>query len=258
MSLNAPAWLTARPIAHRGLHGARVDRVENSLGAAEAAVQGGFAIECDVQASADGEAMVFHDETLDRLTLATGPIVAKTARDIGAVRFRAAAERVPTLPELLARVAGRSPVICEIKSGFDGDMRLADRVAEIAAGYRRTARAQELRSCGHRAGCARARRRRGRRRPCPLGIVAEARYDGEYWRKLTQDQKSTCESFLHYPETVPDFLSYCVDDLPHATPFLLRALRATPVMAWTVRSEAQKRRAAQWADQIVFETDPGA
>ena len=258
MSLNAPAWLTARPIAHRGLHGARVDRVENSLGAAEAAVQGGFAIECDVQASADGEAMVFHDETLDRLTLSTGPIVAKTARDIGAVRFRAAAERVPTLPELLARVAGRSPVICEIKSGFDGDMRLADRVAEIAAGYRGPLALKSfdpaviawLRARKTPAGPPGA--------PCPLGIVAEARYDGEYWRKLTQDQKSTCESFLHYPETMPDFLSYCVDDLPHATPFLLRALRATPVMAWTVRSEAQKRRAAQWADQIVFETDPGA
>ena len=66
-----------------------------------------------------------------------------------------------------------------------------------------------------------------------------------------------CEAFLHYPETRPDFLSYCVDDLPNAIPFLLRALAATPVIAWTVRTDAQKRRAAQWADQIVFEGEPG-
>ena len=258
MSLNAPAWLTARPIAHRGLHGARVDRVENSLGAAEAAVQGGFAIECDVQASADGEAMVFHDETLDRLTLSTGP-----DRREDRPRYRRGpvprSGRARADPAGIAGAGGRP---------FAGDLRDQERLRRRHAARRprrrnrgrlsRTARAQELRSCGHRL-VARAQDAGGAaRRPCPLGIVAEARYDGEYWRKLTQDQKSTCESFLHYPETIPDFLSYCVDDLPHATPFLLRALRATPVMAWTVRSEAQKRRAAQWADQIVFETNSGA
>jgi glycerophosphoryl diester phosphodiesterase len=79
MGLNAPPWLTAQPIAHRGLHDASRGAEENTLGAADQAAARGFAIECDVQASADGEAMVFHDDALDRLTLATGPFGLKTA-----------------------------------------------------------------------------------------------------------------------------------------------------------------------------------
>jgi glycerophosphoryl diester phosphodiesterase len=72
MSVNAPAWLTARPIAHRGLHDRARGVIENSLAAADAAVAGAYAIECDVQISRDGEAIVFHDETLERLTTAQG------------------------------------------------------------------------------------------------------------------------------------------------------------------------------------------
>ena len=70
--MSAPGWLTERPIAHRGLHDQAAGIVENSLSAARAAIEAGFAIECDVQLSADGEAMVFHDFTLERLTGATG------------------------------------------------------------------------------------------------------------------------------------------------------------------------------------------
>ena len=87
----------------------------------------------------------------------------------------------------------------------------------------------------------------------PLGIVAEASYEGDYWRELRADQKQDCAAFLHYPRTRPDFLSWHVDDLPHPTPALLRALAALPVMVWTVRTAEQKRRARLWADQIVFE-----
>ena len=70
---------------------------------------------------------------------------------------------------------------------------------------------------------------------------------------MSAEQKIDFANFLHYPHTRPDFLSYCVDDLPNAIPFLLRTLSATPVMAWTVRTPAQRRLAARWADQIVFE-----
>jgi glycerophosphoryl diester phosphodiesterase len=253
MGLNAPSWLMAKPIAHRGLHDARRGIIENTLGAAEAAAAHGNAIECDVQASADGEAFVFHDDALDRLTLANGPLCQKTASEIRAVRFRQGAEQIPTLTELLQRIDGRTPLICEIKSAFDGDMRLARRVAEIAADYSGPLALKSFdpaiiaffREDAHAPGPS--------GRPCPLGIVAEASYDGEYWRRLSTEQKTDFANFLHYPQTRPDFLSYCVDDLPHAIPFLLRALNATPVMVWTVRTPAQRRLAAQWADQIVFE-----
>ena len=71
--VNAPSWLVERPIAHRGLHDEAKGVIENTLRSAEAAIARGFAIEFDVQMSTDGEAIVFHDETLDRLTDATGP-----------------------------------------------------------------------------------------------------------------------------------------------------------------------------------------
>jgi glycerophosphoryl diester phosphodiesterase len=62
-------WLVARPIAHRGLHNKKTI-IENTEGAFAAAIRGDFAIECDVQLSADGEAMVFHDDELDSVTVA--------------------------------------------------------------------------------------------------------------------------------------------------------------------------------------------
>jgi glycerophosphoryl diester phosphodiesterase len=255
MGLNSPHWLMANPVAHRGLHDAARGVIENTLDAAEAATARGLAIECDVQASADGEAMVFHDDTLDRLTHSSGALFEKTTREIQNARFKESAGRIPNFPELLHQVAGRTPVICEIKSAFDGDMRLAKRIAEIAFRY---AGPLALKSfdpaiIAYFRGSASPPGPLGS--PCPLGIVAEASYSGEYWRGLSADQKIEFQNFLHYSETRPDFLSYRVDDLPNAIPFLLRTLNATPIMAWTVRTRAQLRLARQWADQIVFEGD---
>ena len=247
MSGKAPAWLTDRPIAHRGLHRTADGVLENTLGAAEAAIEAGYAIECDVQLSRDGEAMVFHDATLERLTQARGVVSQKSAAELQAVPLQNSSERIPTLPELLQRIAGRTPLICEIKSRFDGDLRLTERVAALAQAYDGPIAFKSfdpepiahLRAFHPGLG--------------PLGIVAEASYRGPYWRALSPKQKEDCEAFLHYPQTRPDFLSWCVDDLPHPTPFLLRSVERLPVMTWTVRTAEQREAAARWADQIVFE-----
>ena len=68
MSPCAFFWLTARPIAHRGLHSHSRGIVENSISATKAAAEAGYAIECDVRPTLDGEVVVFHDYTLERLT----------------------------------------------------------------------------------------------------------------------------------------------------------------------------------------------
>ena len=119
--------------------------IENTLRAAEAAIAGGFAIECDIQLSSDGEAIVFHDETLDRLTDASGPVSALSAAEIARLRIKGSGEPPPTFAAFLDTVAGRTPIICELKSRFDGDWRIADRAAALAADLRRPARVQELR-----------------------------------------------------------------------------------------------------------------
>ena len=133
--MRAPDWLTARPVAHRGLHDIARGIVENMPAAAQAAVDGNFAIECDIQLSSDGEAMVHHDNALGRLTEGSGALLGKTAAELKAVQFKNTPERMMTLGDLCSLVAGRVPLVIEVKSHFDGDRRLVKRMAEVLASY---------------------------------------------------------------------------------------------------------------------------
>ena len=244
---NAPDWLVGRPVAHRGLHDRAKGVIENSLTAARAAVAGGFAIECDVQLTADGEAVVFHDVALDRLTAASGPVVERRAAELGDIALSGAVEdHIPTLGALLDLIGGRVPLICEVKSRFDGDTRLAERVAAVVAA---SAGPLAIKSfdpavIAHLRGHGVAR---------PLGVVALADYAHPEWDHLSPERKRDMAEMLHYADTRPDFLSYAVGDLPHAVPHLCRVAIGMPVMAWTVRTPEQRQRAARWADQMVFE-----
>jgi glycerophosphoryl diester phosphodiesterase len=252
--VNAPAWLVERPIAHRGLHDALKGVIENTLGAAEAAIAGGFAIECDVQLSSDGEAFVFHDETLDRLTDASGAISAKSSAEIVKIRIKGSNRPPARFDEFLKVVAGRTPVICELKSRVDGDWRVGDRVAALAASYDGPL---ALKSFDHDL-VAYLQLRRPRIRTqdlCPIGIVAEASYDDSIWAFLTAEQKREWTDFERFDRIRPDFLSWNVNDLPHKIPFLMKELHGAPIMAWTVRTAEQREAARKWADQIVFEGD---
>ncbi len=242
----APDWLTARPIAHRGLHDRGAGRPENTLAAARAAVAGGFAIECDVQLSADGEAMVFHDAALGRLTEAREAVAERSAAELGTLAVAGTAETIPTLPAFLAAVAGAVPVVIEVKSRYDGDLRLATRAAEIAAAYEGPA---ALKSFDPQVVAA-------LRDLCPTiprGIVAETTQDDPVYAALPPSARLALSNLLHFAETRPDFLSWRVDDLPCAPTYLCRVLGRIPVMAWTVRTEDQRARAGTHADQMVFE-----
>src|SRR3954452_24346190 len=133
--MRAPDWLTARPVAHRGLHDRARGIIENMPGAASAAVAGNFAIECDIQLTSDGEAMVHHDDELGRLTEGSGALLGKTAAELKAIKFKDTPERMMTLGDLCALVAGRVPLVIEVKSHFNGDRRLVKRMAEVLASY---------------------------------------------------------------------------------------------------------------------------
>src|SRR5262249_19569619 len=107
-------WLTARPIAHRGLHGEGAG--ENTATAFPAAIAGGYAIETDLQITADGEAVVHHDATLGRLTEGSGALAAMTEAELKRVPFKDTADRIITLGEFLDLVAGRATLAIELKS----------------------------------------------------------------------------------------------------------------------------------------------
>src|SRR5437763_8578612 len=135
IGLRAPAWLTARPVAHRGLHDRARGIIENMPAAARAAISGNFAIECDIQLTADGEAMVHHDDTLGRLTEGSGALLDKSAAELRALKFKDTSERMMSLGDLCELINGRVPLVIEVKSHFDGDRKLVKRMAEVLACY---------------------------------------------------------------------------------------------------------------------------
>jgi glycerophosphoryl diester phosphodiesterase len=251
--MRRPDWLTARPIAHRGLHDCRNGPlIENSSSAARAAIARGFAIECDVQLSQDGEAVVFHDFTLDRLTERSGRVDGLLARELQDTRLRGG-DAIATLPEFLDVIGGSTPLVCEIKSRFDGDMRLAERVAACAASYDGPMCIESFDPLvmAH----LRAHQSQLQIEHVPLGMVAMANYDQENceWSHLDADEKRVLAQFLHFDQTRPDFLSYGLRGLPHAVPHLCRVGLGMPVTIWTVRTQADRALALRHADQIVFE-----
>jgi glycerophosphoryl diester phosphodiesterase len=236
-------WLTARPIAHRGLHGGAI--LENTLEAAEAAIASNCAIECDIQLTADFEIVVFHDDTLDRLTVASGPVGQRTLTELKRIAYRDAPGQIPDLATFLGRVAGRTPLLIELKSRWDGDTRLAERAAALLAGYAGPAALMSFDPWLVRALKLAAP-------ALPRGIVAERHYDGPDWR-LSPMQRFGLGNLLHLGQTRPHFIAYRVQDLPALAPLLARNLLGMPLLTWTVRDEATRARARRWADQMIFE-----
>jgi len=244
--MRAPDWLTARPVAHRGLHDRNRGIIENMPGAMIAAVASNFAIELDVQLTADGEAMVHHDDALGRLTEGSGTLLGMTAAQLKRVTFKDTAERMMTLGELCTLVAGRVPLVIEVKSHFDGDRRLVMRIAEVMASYRGPAAVMSFDPDQVIA-------IRELIPELPRGIVAQRSYDDSYWTKLTPAQRNGMLYLRHAMQTQPHFVNYWVNQLPAPAPWIARNIFGCPLLAWTVRTLEQRQRAARYADQMVFE-----
>lgn len=239
-------WLTARPIAHRGLHGLATGLIENTASAFLAAIAGGYGIETDLQISSDGEAMVHHDDALGRLTEGDGRLADMSAAALKAVRFKTGGDRILTLHELCELVAGRAPLVIELKSRFDGDLRLAKRAAEVLANYKGEAAVMSF-------------------DPAPIvmtralapklvrGIVAERHYRDHEWDAMPASTKFKLAFLLHAPRTRPHFVAYSVKDLPSPAPWVAQHLFGRPLLTWTVRSDGDRKNAARYADQMIFE-----
>jgi glycerophosphoryl diester phosphodiesterase len=223
------------PFAHRGLHGP--GRPENGMAAFRAAIDAGHGIELDVRASRDSRAIVFHDAELDRLTEEQGEVAARTAAELGRIALKGGAgETIPDLPAVLALIAGRVPLLIEVKApdtrvaplclavfraldGYLGPVGVMSFNPEVARWFARHAPRVTRGLVVTEAG----RRRRGRlKRRLAL------------WRAR------------------PDFLAYDVRDLPSG--FAGRARnRGLPIFTWTCRTPEDEARARLHADQIIHE-----
>jgi glycerophosphoryl diester phosphodiesterase len=231
------AALTAKPFAHRGLHGD--GRIENSRAAFEAAIAAGHGIELDVQASADGEAIVFHDYELERLTEGCGAVRTLGAAELERIRLKGSDETIPTLAEVLALVAGRAPLLIEVKSPGRHVAGLSRAVIRALGGYTGPVGVMSFNpGIGGRL---------ARLAPSILrGLVITEQ--GRRWRGLWERPLSLWRA-------KPDFLAYDIRDLPARFAEARRA-RGMPVLAWTVRTLQERARAAEHAGQIIYEEPP--
>ena len=241
-----PIFLTT-PFAHRGLHDRAAGVIENSRAAARAAIADGYGIEMDIQRSADGEAMVFHDDAMPRLTGEAGLVRDYTAVALGRIALLSGGETVPTFAEILGLVAGRVPLLIEIKDQ-DGALGpdvgpLEARVAALLDGYDGPAALMSFN---------------------PHSIAALARLAPKRPRGLT-----TCD-FASADWSLPDyrraelaaladvdrvgavFVSHDHRDLASPAVTRLKA-RGLPILCWTVRSQAEEAAARSVADNITFE-----
>ncbi len=243
-------WLTARPIAHRGYHDRSARRIENTLPAAEAAIAHDFAIECDLQPTADGRIVVFHDDRLDRLAEAEGPVSALSLADLRRVRLRDSDAGIPTLEELLDLVDGRVPLVIELKSQWNGDRRLEKAVAPILSDYSGPAAVMSFDPMSMVA-------MRRLAPTLPRGMIGDDFRDGE-WGNFPWPKRFALRHLFAAALVWPHFVSFGIRALPASAPLMLRHV-GVPLICWTVRTPAQWEKARQYTDQITFEGfDPDA
>ncbi|WP_424631008.1 glycerophosphodiester phosphodiesterase [Bradyrhizobium sp. SYSU BS000235] len=246
MASRAPDWLTARPVAHRGLHDRAQGIIENMPSAIDAAIAGNFAIEVDLQLSADGEAMVHHDYELGRLTQGSGELLSLTADELKQVAFKHTPERMMTLSDLCERVGGRVPLVLEVKSRFNGDRKLVGRMAQVLESYRNPVVAMSFDPDQVVA-------IRELLPFIPRGIVAERHYEDGEWKQLPPEKIRGMMGLRHALSTRPHFVAYWVNDLPAPAPWIARNVFGCALLTWTVRTPEQRTRATQHADQMIFE-----
>lgn len=242
--MRALDWLVARPIAHRGLHKKTEGIIENTASAFAGAIAGDYAIECDLQITAEGEAVVFHDEKLDRLADASGLVKSHTVKHLQKIAIKNSKDKMQTLGELLGQVDGKVPLVIELKSHWDGEEALALRALKVLESY---SGPYCLMSFDPDLVVTVAEHS-----PATLrGITADRTVHPGY-NQLPVSRRLDMQLFRHLEYTRPHFVSFYFRDLPYAP---VQAIRAAghPIISWTIRNKEQEAIARRYSDQITFE-----
>jgi glycerophosphoryl diester phosphodiesterase len=240
-----PRDWSERPIAHRGLHERDNGVVENTASAFAAAIEGGYGIECDLQEAACGEPMVFHDATLDRLTVESGPVRRFDAARLKSARFKDVSDRMPTLAELLDQAGGRTPLFLEIKGTREGAARFCARIARVLSGYSGPVAVMSFEP-------AMVAEFRALAPAIPRGLVS-CRHRSEDWPEFGRGERLARTLLAPAVVAKPDFIAYHLQSLPASAPWVWRRMLRRPMIVWTVKSREEAARALAHGDGIVFE-----
>lgn len=238
----------AAPIAHRALHDVTQGRPENSRAAIVAAIAQGFCIEIDLQLSADGVAMAFHDYQLQRLAEAKGAVRQHTAAALGAIPLIGGDEGIPTFAEVLDLIAGRVPLLVEFKDQ-DGIMgpNVGTLEASAAAAVQGYAGPLAFMSFNPHSVAA----LRDLAPDVPRGLTTDP-FHAEGWPLLPEAVRSRLRTIPDYDDVGACFISHSVEDLQSAEVARLKA-RGVNILCWTVTSAEQEQAARQIVDNVTFE-----
>ncbi len=237
------SWLTGGAFAHRGLHDGNRLVAENSLPAFMAARDAGYGIELDVRLSRDGVVMVFHDERLDRMTAERGAVDQCTAAELGSIELIAGGGPIATLSQVLELLDGTAPLLIEVKQPARDVEPLAAATAGCLEGYEGAAAVMSFNPLVSE----------WLRRNAPevvRGMVTtnldERGEDIAGWAPADLRQ-ALAENLGD-----PCFYAHDIRYLPDDTCARARA-KGVPLLTWTVRTQAERERAAHHADAIIFE-----
>lgn len=231
--MTSAEWIKDVPVAHRGYHDMNETVWENTLSAFSRAIEAGFAIECDLQLASDSVPVVFHDHNLERLCSIKGDVRERTSAELGMLAVGGTSDRIPTLKQMLKLVAGRTPLIIEIKGRPGEDDGFVEAILEDLDGYHGKL---ALMSFDHHI----LKELKAAGAPFSIGLTAEG---------------VKPEDFFAHDEAMQlglDFISYHHAHLPNSFVTAQRQ-SGVPVITWTVRDEKARAHTYSHADQMTFE-----
>ncbi|MCG8490598.1 MAG: hypothetical protein MI743_03205 [Sneathiellales bacterium] len=240
----SPDWLISTPIAHRGLHAPDVGAAENSLSAFEKALSKGLAIEFDVHLSSDKVPVIFHDDTLLRMTGDERKIADVSAEELATITLKDSNDQIPTLKTVLDLVGGKVPLVIELKKCPFGGKKLAQEVWSLLKSYKGFFSIQSFDPFilkwffDHAPGVIRGQL--SMHSPPPV-IPLHRRF---LMRNLMMNHISR-----------PDYIGYDVENV-HRWAVRRVTKGDIPLLAWTVSTESQLGHARKFADNIIFEHLP--
>ena len=236
-------FLTKLPIAHRGLHDK--EKPENSLSAFRAAVNAGYAIETDVRLSKDGKLVVFHDETLLRMTGNPQKVEELTAEELAQIKLADSEERIPLFEEFLKDLNGATALLLEIKNMPRVERNgYIEKISEALEGYKGEYAVQSFQPFY-------VKKFKELRPEIPCGVLATADSTKEdfggsvFWRIKARVVKNMSLN----KRVKPDFISYHFTDYPQKAVDKFRGVK----LGWTIRSPKDEELARKFAQNIIFE-----
>ncbi|MDP1630364.1 MAG: glycerophosphodiester phosphodiesterase family protein [Caulobacter sp.] len=247
-SVFGEAWelLFAPPVAHRGLWSPD-GAPENSLAAFQAACAAGYGIELDVHLTADGEAVVFHDYSLTRMTGAEGKIKDRSSAELQTLRLKGTDETIPTLAEVLVEVGHRALVQIELKTPFGEVGPLEKRVSEILLDHNGPTCVIGFNPYSHAWFAD--------HHPQILRGLDSYGWNDDNARHLAPEQRKAFANLEQVEIARPDFLALDAKMLPSPRADVFRG-QGMPIVAWTLRSQAEWDQVRDHCDNLIFEGFP--